>query len=73
MAKKDKKEKGKKEKLSGLQVFLGIITFPFKLIFKFLVWLVKSILKLIIKAPLKVISGLLIFIAIIALVIWLVF
>ena len=73
MAKKDKKEeKGGKEKLSGWQVFFSIITYPFKMIFKFLVWLVKSLLKLIIKAPLRIISGLLIFIAFIALIIWLI-
>ncbi len=72
MAKKDKNEKGGKEKLSGWQVFFSIIAYPFKLIFKFLVWLVKSLLKLIIKAPLKVISGLLITIAFIALIIWLI-
>ena len=73
MAKKNKKEKGGKEKLSGWQIFLNIITYPFKMIFKFLVWLVKSILKLIIKAPLKIITGLLIFVAFIALILWLVF
>ena len=74
MAKKDKEKKGKdkKEKLSGFQVFLSILAYPFKLIFKFLVWLVKTLLKLIIKAPLRIITGLLIVIAFIALIIWLI-
>jgi len=68
-----KKEKvGKKPKKGILGTLLSIILFPFKMLFKFFVWLVKFIFKLIITAPLRMASGLLIFIAFIALIIWLI-
>lgn len=70
--KKDKKQKSEKKGAGILGTLLKIILFPFKLIFKFFVWLIKFLLKLVILAPLRMISGLLIFVAILALVIWLI-
>ncbi len=64
------KDSGKSKGIFG--TFLSIILFPFKILFKFFIWLVKFIFKLIIKAPLAMISGLLITVAIIALLIWLI-
>lgn len=72
MSKKKDKDKSSKSGKGVLGTFLSIILFPFKLLFKFFIWLIKLIFKILIKAPLAMASGLLIVVALIALLIWLI-